>query len=979
MNPKLNLKSTKSINPIKNLIITITLGFLFIFFSVFTYEQASYDRYISAQETQVRQKLTNYRSKFETLINSNLMLIEGLTAYIAINPNITQEEFSKYVSLLLKRKNNIRNIAAAKDLVITHMFPLAGNEAALGLNFRKNKNQRATAELAMKLNDTVIAGPLTLVQGGVGLIGRLPVVIGQEQWGLVSVVLDYNNILEHTGLLNESEINVAIRGKDGLGAKGATFYGDESLFSRSPLIQGVSLPFGQWQLVGEASSNWPVYKTNPTVWFVSLVCLAFWCLIAMQRYKSSTLYLKSIELTAESEEKFRGFFSVHTTPMLILNDIGHIVDANRAASHLYGYSIDELKRLNVAQIYSAAIQQCNLSDTASQTEQPSTLTCAHKLRSGDTIQVEMRSAPINSNGKKLIFSILTDVTEKYELEQKLKLDAQVFEYSQEGIIITDKDKNIISINKGFSEITGFLPDDVLGHNPSILTDGIHDNHFYQQMLNEIELKGFWKGEIKNRNKDGSISAELLSISKVENEQGQAINYVIVFSDISKLKETEEHLDKLAHYDTLTQLPNRLLLRSRLNHAIKNAQRHKTKLAIMFLDLDRFKIINDSLGHLAGDELLQLVASRLSKRIRQTDTLARIGGDEFVILLENINDSMHLDILAEELIAELNKPFLIADAQEVHIGTSIGISIYPNDAGLANELVSFADAAMYKAKQMGRNTFSLYTSKITDLANEKLKLSTEIKYAIEGNELELYYQPQVDLKTNKTIGAEALLRWNHPDRGLVTPDKFIPVAEETGLIHPITLWVIEQACIRLSSWAEKEIDLTLSVNISAKDFNVSRFSEEVQALLTKYPIQASSLEFEIVENVIMENMGDANSLLSKFREMGIKIAIDDFGTGYSSLAYLHQLPADKLKIDRSFISDIQPDSTGAEIALSAIGLAKNFNLALVAEGVETAHQATFLFNNECRIAQGYLFSKPVPIDQFEKSCLGYLEYNSEDLI
>ncbi len=970
----MSLDSNKplNINPKKNLVLFITLGLLIAFFSLFVYEQASIDRHLSSEEHQIRQKLSNYRTKLEHIVNYNLILMEGLTAYIAITPNITQQEFANYSSLLLAQDNNIRNIGGAKDLVISHMYPLAGNEAALGLNYRENPQQKRVVEMAMALNHAVIAGPLNLVQGGVGLIARLPVTTENGPWGVVSVVLDYDSMLEHSGLLNETMVNIAIRGKDGLGKDGDTFYGDPTIFSRSQLIQNVSIPFGQWQLVGEATNQMPAYKTNPKVWFFALACLGFWCFIGFQRYKSNVLYQKSIELTAQSEQKFRSFFSAHTAPMLIISDDGEIIDANKAASLLYGYSTEELKALDVAHINALAAQHIALSLDGDSTKDLATFASSHTLKSGETIQVEVRSAPINSNGKQLIFAILTDVTEKHQLEQKLKLDAQVFEYSQEGIIITDSDKKIISINKGFTDITGYVPADVLGQVPSMFSSSIHSELFYQKMFDEIALKGFWKGEIKNRNKDGSINSELLSISKVDNERGQAVNYVIVFSDISKLKKTEEHLEKLAHYDTLTNLPNRLLLKTRLNHAIRNAQRLKTKLAIMFLDLDRFKIINDSLGHKAGDELLQLVSNRLSRRIRQSDTLARIGGDEFVILLENIKQSTQLDSLAKELISELNKPFRIADDQEVYIGTSIGISIYPDDSGLANELISFADAAMYRAKQSGRNVYSLYTSNITDLANEKLKLSTEIKHAIECNELELYYQAQVDLISNKTVAAEGLLRWNHPQRGLVTPAEFIHVAEETGLIHQLTLWIIEQACKQLSDWTKKQVPLALSVNISAMDFNASNFQTEVETLLKKYSFAPGLLEFEVLENVMMENIGDAISKLEHFRDMGITIAIDNFGTGYSSLAYLGNLPADKLKIDRGFINEIQPDGAKSEIALSAISLAKNFNLALVAEGVEQEYQATFLRDKGCQFVQGNLFGAPLTLKEFEQQNLAHIE-------
>ncbi|MDP2560271.1 EAL domain-containing protein [Psychrobium sp. 1_MG-2023] len=953
---------------VKRFMFLITLCLIPIVVSVSIYEHAAYKQYQSHKDNQIRQQLLIYRTNIESIITQNLMLAQGLADYIAIKPDISQVEFEEYVTRLLSKDNQISHFGAARNLIISHIYPVKGNQAALGLDYRDNKQQFKTVSQAVTLNQTIIAGPLELVQGGIGLIGRIPIKTINEDWGVLSVVLNLQSILIKSNIESPS-INVAIRGKDGAGVLGDTFHGTALLFAQSDLVETIKLPYGEWQIVGQASENWPRYKTHPLVWLITITLIILCFILIIQRVRTQRVYYHSLAMKLRSEKKFRAFFTNHTAPMLIIKPGGEITGANDAAASLYDYDKSQLTQLNISQLHTFSNQQSALFLGPNNNLSIPTFTASRQCRDGSVKQIQINSAPIYFEGQKLYFTILSDITERFELERKLKLDAQVFEYSQEGILITDHNKKIISINKAYTEITGYQLSDVFGKTPPMLTSGIHDELFYKKIFEQLANKGFWKGEIKNRKANGAIFSKLLSISKVNNDQGETVNYVIVFSDITKLKQSEKHLDQLAHYDTLTGLPNRNLLKSRLHHAIKNAKRLNTKVAVMFLDLDRFKIINDSLGHMAGDELLRHASTRLVQQIRETDTLARIGGDEFVVLLENVNCPDRLSNIADKLINELNKPFIIAEDQEVYIGASIGLSTYPGDATEPEQLVSYADAAMYKAKQMGRNSFYRYTPQITYIANEKLRLSTEIKNALICNQFVLFYQPQINLASTRIIGAEALIRWKHPIDGIITPDRFIDIAEDAGVIHQLTLWVIEQACIQLNRWQKNFADLTISVNISANDFTNIHFVSEVEAILDKFSaIRAEQLEFEIVENVIMENIGDAVSMLEQFRSMGISVAIDDFGTGYSSLSYLRNLPADKLKIDRSFIQDIEPDGTGAEIVLSAIGLAKNFHLELVAEGVELQHQADFLKQQGCQTVQGYLFGKPTAIEEFERHVL-----------
>lgn len=445
---------------------------------------------------------------------------------------------------------------------------------------------------------------------------------------------------------------------------------------------------------------------------------------------------------------------------------------------------------------------------------------------------------------------------------------------------------------------------------------------------------------------------------------QTMGAVVTFRDITRLKESEERLEHLAHYDPLTGLPNRLLLQSRLSHAIDRARRGEHRAGLLFLDLDRFKDVNDSLGHPAGDELLMGIAKRLLPRIRGEDTLARQGGDEFVLLLERIGDPQDAAQFAQSILRLLADPFHIA-GREVYIGASIGISIYPDDAADATQLNRNADTALYQAKTGGRNTYRFYTEAMTCAANERLALEGDLRRALEQNEFQVHYQPQVDTSDGRLVGVEALVRWNHPRDGLISPARFIPVAEETGLIAPIGEWVLRSACAQAKAWLDAKMPpITLAVNLASHQFSSRKLADRVAAILTETGYPAEHLELEITESAIMEQGEEAIAILRQIKELGVFIAIDDFGTGYSSLAYLKRFPVDKLKVDQSFIRDIPQDQNDMEIAATIIAMAKNLRLKVLAEGVETEAQLAFLKERGCEQYQGYLYSRPVPAGEIE---------------
>ena len=560
-------------------------------------------------------------------------------------------------------------------------------------------------------------------------------------------------------------------------------------------------------------------------------------------------------------------------------------------------------------------------------------------------------------------SLQKSVAKVKEGQEQLKLSAQVFVNSMEAIVITDIENNIIQINKAFSEITGYSPEEVIGKNPRILKSGRHDQDFYRIMWEILIATGSWQGEIMDRRKSGEVYPKWLSITVVRNEKGDISNYIALFSDITERKASYERIQHLAHFDALTNLPNRALLNDHLDLAIAVANRSQTQLAIIFLDLDRFKVVNDSLGHHAGDLLLQVVSERLKNCVREIDTVARLGGDEFVILLGSIRDPSDAARVAQKVVETIAIPFML-DGNEVNIGTSIGIGIYPENGLDRPTLLKNADAAMYHAKENGRNNFQFFSSVMNDKAFERLALENDLRRALKGEEFFLHYQPQIDVQTGKIVGAEALIRWQHPERGLVPPFNFISLAEKCGLIIPIGEWVLKTACAQNIAWQKEGLPPILTaVNISAQQFKQKNFKESIMQILGDTGLAPHLLELEITESAFMENAESMLESLHSLKEIGLHLSIDDFGTGYSSLSYLKHFPIDKLKIDRSFVMDITDDSRNNAIIETIIHLGHNLKLKVIAEGVETAEQLATLRKLQCDEIQGYYFSRPLSHHDF----------------
>ena len=579
-------------------------------------------------------------------------------------------------------------------------------------------------------------------------------------------------------------------------------------------------------------------------------------------------------------------------------------------------------------------------------------------------RIEARTRELSSMNEQL----QQEIGERRQAEEALRIAAVAFE-THEAILITDAEANIVRVNQAFQQITGYSAQEVLGRNPRILNSGRQDKAFYAAMWKQLLGTGSWEGEILDRRKNGEIYPKSLTITAVKNERGETTEYVGIFSDITDRKRAEDEILNLAFYDPLTGLPNRRLLLDRFHQALSVSARSGHCGAILFLDMDRFKAINDSLGHAHGDQLLVEVAQRIRVCVREVDTVARLGGDEFVVLLEDVganaeDSTQQAALIAEKIRLALNRPYQLG-GREFHSSPSIGVCLYWGEQESVDDLLKHADMAMHQAKDSGRNTVRFFDPQMQQAVETRAALETDLRNAVPNRELRLHYQIQVD-NDHRALGAEALLRWVHPVRGMVFPNQFIPIAEESSLILDIGNWVLDAACQQLARWGENENtrDLTLAVNVSAEQFRLHDFVEQVAAKLLAHRIEPSRLKFELTESMVLNDVADVVKKMHALKALGVSLSMDDFGTGYSSLSYLKQLPLDQLKIDQSFVRDIAVDLNDEVMVQTIIGMAQNFRLNVIAEGVETEAQLAFLRLHGCMAYQGYLFSKPVPIGEFE---------------
>jgi diguanylate cyclase (GGDEF)-like protein/PAS domain S-box-containing protein len=702
---------------------------------------------------------------------------------------------------------------------------------------------------------------------------------------------------------------------------------------------------------------------------MSLLATVFFCVTAWLTYRESMERRRKSAALDLEHTLFRTLFESENDGVILMSG-ERIVDLNHSARRLFavpaGQDIGEIDLNKLQPEYqpddkhSAHALRARIAAALQNGSQH--FEWQFKSAEGKEFPAELAIDVAHLAGGSTIQLTVRDITARKTAENAMRLATHAFENSLEGIAITDDHVNILTVNKTFTAITGYHPDEVVGRNPRLLSSGRQTREFYDEMWHSIDTLGKWQGEIWNIRKNGDIYPQWLNISRVTDDRGKVINYVGVFSDISERKSAEERILHQVYYDQLTDLPNRVLFTDRLNQVIGLTRRHDERhFAVMFLDLDRFKLINDSMGHDAGDQLLKQAAHRLRGSVRESDTVARLGGDEFTVLLTEIRTSKDAAAVAQKILDAFHPPFHL-NGEEVFVSVSIGISVYPEDGSNIEVLLKNADMAMYRAKSAGGSWFDLYDEELGAMASQRLSMETALHKALDRNEMLLHYQPQFSCESGELIGFEALLRWQHPERGLLAPDAFLGIAEETGLIVPIGAWILQTACAQAQAWRRDVPGHRLmAVNLSARQFQSADLTRQVSEALQRSGLPHSCLELEITEAVAMHNLDTSISVMHQLAELGVQFSIDGFGTGHSSLAYLKKLPIHAIKIDRTFVQDLVADEDDVAICSAIVAMAHKLGMRVVAEGIEDREQLAVLKQYKSLAGQGYLLGHPVPAE------------------
>ncbi|HIJ37756.1 MAG TPA: EAL domain-containing protein [Rhodospirillaceae bacterium] len=676
---------------------------------------------------------------------------------------------------------------------------------------------------------------------------------------------------------------------------------------------------------------------------------------------------------AESDKPYVTFFDAMNEGAVTIDDRGIILHSNPRFAAMVGCARSDLRGHSFSS-FIAPEDGLSLSEILAGRRDTPLQTFVRSQDKACPAQLSVRE--VDAGQHKFYCLVISDLTDRVKTEVELRIAAIAFQ-SQEGMVVTDPDGVILRVNQAFVGLTGYSAAEAVGRTPAILKSGRHNQEFYADMWKALKVKKYWQGEIWNRKKDGRFYVEWLTISAVSLPNGEVTHFVGAFSEITKNKEDEAKIHRLAYYDTLTELPNRRLLLDRVQKALASSSRTLCYGALLFLDLDNFKALNDSLGHDAGDQLLIEVARRIQSDLRTDDTVARLGGDEFVVMLENLSQepqeaAAQTALVAEKIRETLFQPFNIY-SHEYYCTTSIGVVLFIGQEDNIDTLMKRADMAMYDAKNFGRNVVRFFDPIMQVTMDARNSMEAELRLAIAHRQFQLHYQAQVEGPDNKIIGAEALIRWNHPVKGLVSPAEFIPLAEETDLILLLGKFVLTEACRQLSRWANQPgmEDLSIAVNVSARQFRQEGFVGQILHAVTASGANPRRLKLELTESLLLENVQEIIEKMAALKTAGVGFALDDFGIGYSSLSYLKRLPLDQLKIDQSFVRDIHTDPNDAAIAKTIVTLANSLGLGVIAEGVETAEQRDYLVASGCHTYQGYYFSHPLPIEEFESYVTNHL--------
>lgn len=730
------------------------------------------------------------------------------------------------------------------------------------------------------------------------------------------------------------------------------------------LLAGACVGLRDWPAV--LGSSWAMQTALlAAALALSIAELAIWTI--RTRSRQTTEHVGRLERLALVAE-------ITTNAVMITDARKNIVWVNEAFSRMTGFDANEARGRRPGQLLRHPLaDQRTVTRVRAAIERGEGVRAQYlnRRKDGEDLWLDLDIQPLRDHRQALtgLIVVASDITERRRALADQRVAAIAFD-SLEAIAITDANQIILKVNPAFTRITGYTAEEAIGRvTGRLLSSGRHEVEFYVAMWKALKQDKHWQGEVWNRRKNGEIYPEWLSITAVTDEDGHVANYVAVFSDITQKKQADETIHSLAFYDPLTELPNRRLLRDRLTQVVAAAARHHRPAAVLFMDLDHFKELNDTKGHDTGDQLLVEVARRLQDTVRSNDTVARQGGDEFVIILTELSAAteraaVEAEIIAEKIRSAINRPFHL-DGFDWHGTLSIGISLLLDGDAAVDDLLKRADTAMYEAKKSGRNAIRFFDPATHAAMEERIAIEADLRRALAGEQLTLYYQMQVD-RTGRAFGAEVLLRWAHPTRGLIAPGLFIPIAEASDLILPIGQWVLETACDQLRAWAEhaSTAHLQLAVNVSARQFRQADFVEQVRSALTKMGASPGLLKLELTESLVLVNLSETVAKMQAIRDMGVRFSIDDFGTGHSSLAYLTRLPMDQLKIDQSFVRNMLGSHTDAVIVQTIVGMANSLDLEVIAEGVETEEQRIFLEGCGCLCFQGYLFGRPAPIREFE---------------
>ena len=669
-----------------------------------------------------------------------------------------------------------------------------------------------------------------------------------------------------------------------------------------------------------------------------------------------------------SEARFRAVFANAGIGVVVVEPSGRLSEVNPAFCAMLGYDQAAVQGKRVVEFThpdDVARSEAALGDLAAGHTDNYEMVKRYLARDGRVVWARLTVSAVRETlGGPVRFAVavIEDVTERKRLEDHMRLAVTVFDNTGDGLFITDAQRRIVQVNRAFTDITGYQAGEVLGKTPAILSSGRHGTEFYEQMWESLRTVGRWQGEIWDRRRSGEMFAGWQSITAVRGGEGEVTHYVAVISDITSRKEVEERLSYAANHDPLTRLPNRSLFQERLSRALARAHRNQDVVAVLFIDLDRFKEVNDTLGHLAGDLLLLQVAERIGVLIRQGDTLARLSGDEFTVILEDIQDPRDAAVVAHKILRVLGEPFDLGPGQTVTISGSIGVAVYPMDAGDAQTLVKLADGAMYRAKRLGRNGCQFHSEAANVDAFRRLVLEDSLRGALERGEFRVFYQPLFDARTGRVAAVEALLRWQHAEIGLVEPFRFLALAEEIGLVLPIGRWVVETACRQMREWHAMGFpDLVLDVNLSPRELRQPEVANSVAEILENSGLPPASLTLELPESAVVDKGAEPGGPFARLAKLGVSLTIDEFGAGFSSFTFLRRLPARALKVSQSFVRNVTAGTDDAEIVTAIVAVARGLHMAVVAPGIETGEQLAFMTAAGCDFLQGFLLARPMPAE------------------